>query len=307
MANFQRAPQSLLDHPPAVVSPPIRKTLAQAGTYTLFDEKGYALKVPLGNATWKAHQARVVAVWGGDDGGGRLVITAKDPIVQVTPVSEQPIDSNLWAYILTGKLVGHTILEAKTSRGLSYCRPLSVTVLPETASPPALPLFAGGNRAAAITAIAVECRRQALIDTQLAYVLATAEHETANTFQPIRETGNVAHPLGNEGARRRMRYYPYYGRGYVQLTWEANYRAFGRRLAVDLAADPDLAMQANIALFVMVHGMMHGNFGSPLPQHVNATKTDFLHARHCVNAMDMAQHIAGLATAWLAQIKAGNV
>jgi hypothetical protein len=72
-------------------------------------------------------------------------------------------------------------------------------------------------------------------------------------------------------------------------------------------ADPDLAMQANIALFVMVHGMMHGSFGSPLPQHVNNNKTDFLHARHCVNAMDKAQHIAGLATAWLAQIKAGNV
>jgi hypothetical protein len=104
-----------------------------------------------------------------------------------------------------------------------------------------------------------------------------------------------------------MRYYPYYGRGYVQLTWETGYRAFGRRLGVELAADPDLAMQASIALYVMVHGMMHGSFGSPLPQHVNATKTDFLHARHCVNAMDMALHIAGLAAAWLAQIRAGNV
>jgi hypothetical protein len=101
--------------------------------------------VPIGNATWKGEQARVVAVWGGDDGGARLTIAAKDPIVQIVPVSEQPIDTNLWAYLVTGRLAGHTILEAKTSRGMSFCRPLSLTVLPETASPPVLPPFAGGK------------------------------------------------------------------------------------------------------------------------------------------------------------------
>ena len=58
-------------------------------------------------------------------------------------------------------------------------------------------------------------------------------------------------------------------------------------------------MQADIALYVLVHGMMSGTFGIKLPHYVNDKKTDFLHARHSVNVMDKAQHIADLAEKWL--------
>ncbi|KAG0273266.1 hypothetical protein BGZ95_010915, partial [Linnemannia exigua] len=49
-----------------------------------------------------------------------------------------------------------------------------------------------------------------LNNRQLAYILATAEHESY--FRPIKEIG---------GAKKS--YNPYFGRGYVQLTHKENY------------------------------------------------------------------------------------
>ena len=59
-----------------------------------------------------------------------------------------------------------------------------------------------------VNAIGAECRRQGIgLDTQIAYVLATVEHETANTFKPIKE----AYWLSENWRKRNLRYYPYYG------------------------------------------------------------------------------------------------
>src|SRR6478609_8125384 len=49
-----------------------------------------------------------------------------------------------------------------------------------------------------------------------AYALATTHHETAFTMQPITEYGSQDYLQGKP-------YYPYIGRGYVQLTWDENY------------------------------------------------------------------------------------
>ncbi len=59
-----------------------------------------------------------------------------------------------------------------------------------------------------------------------AYALATACHETAYTMQPVRE----AFWLSENWRRTHLRYYPFYGRGYVQLTWKANYERADREL-----------------------------------------------------------------------------
>lgn len=93
-------------------------------------------------------------------------------------------------------------------------------------------------------------------DRWLAYMLATAFHETARTMQPVRE----AFWLSEEWRRRNLRYYPFYGRGYVQLTWRANYEKAGAAVGVNLVANPDLAMRPDIAAAAMLVGMTEGWF-----------------------------------------------
>ncbi len=61
-----------------------------------------------------------------------------------------------------------------------------------------------------VKSIAAECRRQGIgLDTQIAYVIATVEWETGNTFKPVKE----AYWLSEDWRRRNLRYYPYFGRG----------------------------------------------------------------------------------------------
>src|SRR5262245_39782274 len=63
-----------------------------------------------------------------------------------------------------------------------------------------------------------------------AYALATASHETAHTMQPVRE----AFWLSEDWRKANLRYHPFYGRGYVQLTWKANYERADRELELEI-------------------------------------------------------------------------
>lgn len=138
-----------------------------------------------------------------------------------------------------------------------------------------------------------------LID-QIAYVLATVEHETAGTFQPVRE----AFWKTEAWRKANLRYYPFYGRGYVQLTWEGNYEHYGRKLGVDLVGNPDLALEPENAMFILIDGMKTGAFtGKKLADYINEEGTDFVNARRVVNGLDRAEHIAALAEKWAGQIE----
>jgi len=133
---------------------------------------------------------------------------------------------------------------------------------------------------------------------QIAYVLATADHETNHTFQPVRE----AYWIRNAEAWRKanLRYWPYYGRGYVQLTWKDNYDHYGRVLGLDLVANPDLALDHYGSLFVLTQGFKTGAFtGHKLSEYVNAAGADFRAARYCINGQDKAGEIADLARGYL--------
>jgi len=153
-----------------------------------------------------------------------------------------------------------------------------------------------------IAAIKNECERGPWLKAQIANVLATVDHETAHTFQPVKE----AYWLDDPDAYMKKHhpdYYPDYGRGYVQLTWKNNYDKYGKLVGKDLVAKPDLALDPEVALFVLVHGFKTGAFtGHKLADHVNADKTDFLNARRCINATDKQHEIADIANKYLAQL-----
>lgn len=147
-----------------------------------------------------------------------------------------------------------------------------------------------------------EGAKRGLLRNQLAYVLATAEWETNKTFLPVKE----AYYLGKkaEPYRKKLRYYPWYGRGFVQLTWEANYRKAGNALEVDLIKNPDKAMDPDIAAAILVVGMRDGWFtGKKLSDYITLKRSGFVDARRIVNGTDKASEIAELARKHDAELK----
>lgn len=156
------------------------------------------------------------------------------------------------------------------------------------------------TKAGTIEAIKWECKTQGIgLDTQVAYVLATTQWETAQTFKPVRE----AFWLSEEWRKNNLRYFPYYGRGYVQLTWKTNYEKYSRILGVDMVADPDIAMRPNVALFILVHGFKTGTFtGRKITDYIDHGRTDFVKARRCINDSDKDTTIANIANEYLNRI-----
>lgn len=157
------------------------------------------------------------------------------------------------------------------------------------------------TKSEAINAIIAECRKQGVNDpNQIAYVLATAEHETGGTMMPVREAGYLKNPMKY---LRRLRYYPYYGRGHVQLTWKANYQKYQDLLDLPLVSHPDLALRFDISVFILVHGMRTGTFtGKKLSDYFGEHRRDFVGARRIVNGRDRAMRIADLARDYLVRV-----
>lgn len=126
----------------------------------------------------------------------------------------------------------------------------------------------------------------------VAYSLGTAFHETAHTMQPIAEIGHgLGRPYGKPDPATHL---IYYGRGYVQLTWRANYAKLGQMIGVDLVGQPDRAMEPAIAAKVMVEGLSQGVFtGRPLGRYFNHDDDDWVRARETVNGLDKAELVAG--------------
>ena len=150
----------------------------------------------------------------------------------------------------------------------------------------------------AIKMIREECIAQGVVDeAQIAYVLATVEWETNHTWQPVRE----AYWLSEAWRKKHLRYYPYYGRGFCQITWKENYEKFGKLLGIDLVVHPDLALFPKYAAFILVHGMKHGTFtGKALNDYVSSEGNfDFVTARHIINGSDKAHTIASIAKEYL--------
>lgn len=142
-----------------------------------------------------------------------------------------------------------------------------------------------------------ECKARNVLRNQTAYILATAKWETAHTMKPIRERGSRSYLEGKD-------YFPWFGRGYVQLTWEDNYKRAGKEVGVNLTHDPDKALDPDVAVKILVAGMMEGWFtGKSLGDYVTLQRSDFVGARRVVNGTDQAETIAAIARQYDAALK----
>lgn len=145
-----------------------------------------------------------------------------------------------------------------------------------------------------------EALKRGLLRNQLAYVLATAYWESGRSMKPVREAYYLAGKVKNvEGWRKRnLRYYPYYGRGFVQLTWDYNYKKADEKLGLGgtLIKNLDRALEPEIAKQTLIVGMIEGWFtGKKLSDYITLKKSDFLEARRIINGKDEANVIAKLA------------
>jgi len=156
-----------------------------------------------------------------------------------------------------------------------------------------------------------------LLRTQLAYALATAFHETAQTMMPITEYGpksyfskydpgtKIGKDLGNikpgDG-------YLFRGRGFVQITGRRNYTFVGSKIGFPLDKEPELALDWAVARKIAREGMLNGWFtGKKLSDYVNANVTDYKNARRVINGTDKAKTIAGYAVTFEKALKAGGI
>jgi len=141
---------------------------------------------------------------------------------------------------------------------------------------------------ASVPIILGACEAAGITDpAQLAYVLATAEHESHFGRYIEEIASGVAYEgrsdLGNTqpGDGRRFK-----GRGYVQLTGRFNYRNWSNKLGLDLVSRPQIvAARPDIAARIMAEGMRDGSFRRhKLANHLaHPDQLDFYGAREIIN------------------------
>ena len=137
---------------------------------------------------------------------------------------------------------------------------------------------------------------------QIAYILATAEHESllgkfleelsdGSQYEGREDLGNTQ---PGDGPRFK-------GRGFVQITGRNNYTDWAQRLGIDLVGNPEKAAEPATAAKILVQGMSQGTFtGAKLGDFINGDNRNFINARKIVNGQDKAEKIASIAERFLA-------
>lgn len=149
-----------------------------------------------------------------------------------------------------------------------------------------------------ITLILQECDANGVSDRgQIAYILATAEHESHLGQWMTELASGWAYEgrsdLGNTQPGDGPRYK---GRGFVQITGRYNYTDWSGRLGIDLVKNPKKAAQPPIAAKILVIGMRDGTFTSyKLNDYIHGATRDFYNARRIINHLDRAADIAAIA------------
>jgi hypothetical protein len=144
-----------------------------------------------------------------------------------------------------------------------------------------------------------EAEKEKLSPEELAYVLATARHESG--------MGKFMELMGDRGPWGK-----YYARGFVGLTHDYNYQKWAGILGIDLINNPDLASDPEISARILVQGMKRGEFtGYKLGDFISDQETNFFDSRAVINGVkDGAAMYAATATNYQKALKtcylAGN-
>lgn len=157
----------------------------------------------------------------------------------------------------------------------------------------------GSKQIAGIDNLIDEAEKRDTPIDDLAYILATVYWETDRTMQPIKEAGSEAY-------LKSKKYYPYYGRGYVQLTWDYNYKKVGDKYGIDAINNPDIVMQEPYATDILFDGMNEGWFsGKKLHDYIDdvnegdvVDEQEYENARMVVNGSDKKKTIADFGIEW---------
>lgn len=148
-----------------------------------------------------------------------------------------------------------------------------------------------------------------------AYALATVWHETGRTMEPVRE----APRLSEAWRKKNLRYWPHYGRGFVQITWPKNYAWLDKASAEagltqpgEILANLDIAMRPDIAALALRLGLEEGRYDAQGKQMADrlpngpATREQYVDARYLVNVQDKAGQIADYALKFEQALTAGG-
>lgn len=144
-------------------------------------------------------------------------------------------------------------------------------------------------------------KEMGFLRNELAYVLATAYHETWHTIKPIKETqkptetavsdATVKSRLSTAFKKGQLSWVKadywtsgFFGRGYVQLTHESNYARAKKELGVDFVKNPSKVMERDYATKIALLGMKEGWFtGKKLSNFITLSKSDYFNARAIIN------------------------
>ncbi len=141
-----------------------------------------------------------------------------------------------------------------------------------------------------------ECIKNGVTDPgQIAYVLATAEHEShlgkmMMERQWIKnEEENNKYFTERYGSRKDLGNIDpsdgpkYKGRGFCQITGRVNYNYWTNKLGINLLENPDLAASdISVAARILVVGMKEGSFTKKhkLSDHISGSKRDFMNPKN---------------------------
>jgi hypothetical protein len=116
----------------------------------------------------------------------------------------------------------------------------------------------------------------------LSYLLASVYHECAKKMWPVTE-------MGSQEYLQSRTYWPYIGRGFVQLTWKENYERASAILGLiddrDLVDHPDVALDSLISARCLFRGCAEGWWtGKKLGDYFNDDTDDPYNARAIINS-----------------------